>query len=267
LHFYPFNIGDFSLHTSHLTLEEEAVYRRLLDFYYDTEQPIPTETQPVIRRLRLGSHADLLAPILDEFFVKSPEGWRNLRADLEISDYHRKGEVARENGKKGGRPKKNRGLETQPVILANPDITQPKAKQELEPVNKNYEIGNNNQETGTKDISGAIAPSSISIEINQHVKDVFQYWQTRFDKSRTKLTEDRKTKIRGRLTSHSVDQLKAAIDGCAGSRYHMGHNNDKKVYNSIDLIFRNAGKVDEFIDIHDNNANQQDQYEGWINAE
>ena len=54
MHYYPFNIADFNLHTAHLTLEEEAVYRRLIDFYYDTEQPIPVETQPVIRRLRLG---------------------------------------------------------------------------------------------------------------------------------------------------------------------------------------------------------------------
>jgi|GEM_PF-6276215 len=116
-------------------------------------------------------------------------------------------------------------------------------------------------------VSGAVAPSSISTEINQHVKEVFEYWQTMFDKSKTKLTEDRRTKIRGRLKTHSVEELKSAIDGCAGSRHHMGYNDSKKIYNSIDLIFRNAGKVDEFIDIHETNANQQDQYEGWINAE
>ena len=130
MHYYQFNIGDFSLHTNHLTLEEEAVYRRLLDFYYDTELPIPVETHPVIRRLRLGLYEPTVDVILHEFFVKEADGWHNLRADIEIADYHAKGKTARENGSKGGRPKKNSGSKTQSVILANPEITQPKPKQE-----------------------------------------------------------------------------------------------------------------------------------------
>ena len=67
MHYYQFHIGDWALHTSHLTLEEEAVYRRILDFYYDTETPIPEDTSAVARRLRLGSHADLVPVILSEY--------------------------------------------------------------------------------------------------------------------------------------------------------------------------------------------------------
>ena len=102
----------------------------MLDFYYDTELPIPTKTQPVIRRLRLGCYEPTVDVILHEFFVKESDGWHNLRADIEIADYHAKGKTARENGSKGGRPKKNSGSKTQSVILANPEITQPKPKQE-----------------------------------------------------------------------------------------------------------------------------------------
>lgn len=130
MHYYQFNIGDFSLHTNHLTLEEEAVYRRLLDFYYDTELPIPIETQPVIRRLRLGLKSAIVDVILQEFFVKEADGWHNSRADSEIAAYHAKADAARLNGKKGGRPR-NIGSKTQSVILANPDLTQQKPKQEL----------------------------------------------------------------------------------------------------------------------------------------
>jgi len=130
MHYYQFNIGDFSLHTNHLTLEEEAVYRRLLDFYYDTELPIPIETQPVIRRLRLGLKSAIVDVILQEFFVKEADGWHNSRADSEIAAYHAKADAARLNGKKGGRPR-NIGFKTQSVILANPDLTQQKPKQEL----------------------------------------------------------------------------------------------------------------------------------------
>ena len=58
MHYYKFNIADWHLATSHLTLEEEAIYFKLVNFYYDTEKPIPLETQMVIRRLRLGSYVD-----------------------------------------------------------------------------------------------------------------------------------------------------------------------------------------------------------------
>jgi uncharacterized protein YdaU (DUF1376 family) len=131
MHYYQFNIADFALHTSHLSLEEEGVYRRLLDYYYDTESAIPKETQSVIRRLRLGSHVETVALILNEFFVLQGDGWHNLRADCEINEYKKKAETARKNGKKGGRPKKNGGKETQSVILANQEETGSKANQEL----------------------------------------------------------------------------------------------------------------------------------------
>ena len=75
MHYYKFNIADWSLHTGHLSVEEEAVYFRLINHYYDTEVPIPKITQPVIRRLRLGSHAEVVAIILEEFFTLIGDLW------------------------------------------------------------------------------------------------------------------------------------------------------------------------------------------------
>jgi len=115
------------------------VYRRLLDYYYDTELPIPAETNPVIRRLRLGSYSSLVGSILEEFFILECDGWHNYRADFEILAYKNKVDKAKENGKKGGRPKninQSIGLETQSVILANPEITESKAKHKLLTINQ-----------------------------------------------------------------------------------------------------------------------------------
>jgi uncharacterized protein YdaU (DUF1376 family) len=148
MHYYSFNIADWHLGTSHLSLEEEAVYFKLINHYYDTEQPIPKETQQVIRRLRLGNHEVIVGLILNEFFVLKDNSWHHVRCDKEIEDYHNKAETSRENGKKGGRPRKNKDLQdnpigfieepeiTQEVILANPSITQEKANQE--PRTKNH---------------------------------------------------------------------------------------------------------------------------------
>lgn len=148
MNYYQFHIADWALHTSHLTLEEEVVYRRLLDHYYDTESPIPEETNPVIRRLRLRGMEVIVSDILTEFFVLESDGWHNRRADREIAAYHQKAEQARSNGKRGGRPKKNNGIgggdekpdgnqeKTDPVISGSENEPKPKANQEPRTINQ-----------------------------------------------------------------------------------------------------------------------------------
>jgi uncharacterized phage protein (TIGR02220 family) len=134
MHHYPFHVGDYIKSTAHLDLIEDCVYRRLIDLYMETEQPIPNETQQVIRRLRLGSSGLILESILQEFFtLESDNCWHNARCDAEIQAYKRLAEVSRINGKLGGRPKK-----TQQVILDNPAGTQQEPSR-LQPRTNNQE--------------------------------------------------------------------------------------------------------------------------------
>ena len=103
MHYYKFNIGDYARSTRHLSNEEDLAYRRLLDMYYETEAPIPLETQWVARRLRLG--IDVVTTVLEDMFKKSDDGWTHTRCDDDIAEYHRNAEKNRANGKRGGRPK------------------------------------------------------------------------------------------------------------------------------------------------------------------
>lgn len=123
MNYYPFHIGDYHLATAHLEPMEDLAYRRLIDFYYQTEAPIPKETKPVSRRLRLDN--DLVDSVLSEFFTDTESGWINSRCDVEIAKYQTKVENAKLNGNKGGRPKK-----TKRVISANRVITGSKTNQE-----------------------------------------------------------------------------------------------------------------------------------------
>ena len=107
MHYYKFNIADWALHTAHLSLEEEAIYFRLINHYYDTEQPIPLETQPVIRRLRLGNDSDLVNVILSEYFVKTEKGFVHNRCETLLKEYRKTAKKNKANGAKGGRPKKD----------------------------------------------------------------------------------------------------------------------------------------------------------------
>lgn len=148
MNYYQFNIGDYIGHTAHLDPLEDIAYRRLLDLYYQSESPIPNETQMVSKRIRMVSHEDLVGSVLAEFFELRSDGmWHQARCDKEISAYKAKAEANRMNGKKGGRPRNTKPQpseagevspnpqETQSVISGIPQITLNK-KQETRTINQ-----------------------------------------------------------------------------------------------------------------------------------
>jgi uncharacterized protein YdaU (DUF1376 family) len=126
MHYYKFNIADYRKDTGHLSTIEHGIYRQLIDWYYLDEQPIPEETQVVIRRLRLGSdEVNFLQNVLSDFFVLGKTGYKHKRIEVEIKDYQEQVEKNKNNGKLGGRPKK-----TQSVISGLPDQSQNNPNQE-----------------------------------------------------------------------------------------------------------------------------------------
>lgn len=167
MHYYKFNIPDWNLATSHLTLEEEAIYFRLINYYYDTEQPIPAETQSVIRRLKLGSHSDMVGLILSEFFTLTEKGWCHFRCDEVIDEYHSKADSNRKNGIKGGRPKKNNNLDNNPEITQTVIETKPNNNPNITLTNNHKPITNkliNTQKTGKIKID---TPEGVSENVFQ----------------------------------------------------------------------------------------------------
>lgn len=142
MHYYKFEIATWHLHTSHLSLIEEAVYFRLINYYYDTETPIPKETQSVIRRLRLNDYSETVAQILTEFFELHDDGWHQKHCDLKIIEYHDKAKTNKTNGSKGGRPAKEK--ETQSVNFGMPDETLIKNNKQGT-INKELKIINDNK--------------------------------------------------------------------------------------------------------------------------
>ena len=85
MHYYQFHIGDYMSHTRHLSLYEDLAYRRLLDFYFLHEQPI--KHRDVARQIGMREHEEDVLTVLNEFFLSTPEGFVNPRADKEIKQY------------------------------------------------------------------------------------------------------------------------------------------------------------------------------------
>jgi uncharacterized protein YdaU (DUF1376 family) len=95
MHYYQFNIGDYQSHTAHLSEMEDLAYRRLLDWAYLHETPIPLDIDQISRLVRMRSHSDCIAIVLQEFFVRTEDGWVSHRVRQEIEAVGVKKEKAR----------------------------------------------------------------------------------------------------------------------------------------------------------------------------
>ena len=99
MHYYQFNIGDYHSHTLHLSEIEDLTYRRLLDWYYLHETPIPLDESEVSRQIRMRSHTESIAIVLREYFECTEDGWIHHRANKEIAKAGDKSEKASASAK------------------------------------------------------------------------------------------------------------------------------------------------------------------------
>jgi len=113
MHYYQFNIGDYQSHTSHLSEIEDLVYRRLLDWYYLHEIPIPLDESEVSRQIRMRSHTESIAIVLQEYFERTDDGWIHHRANKEIAKAGDKSEKASASAKVRWSKKDANALPTQ----------------------------------------------------------------------------------------------------------------------------------------------------------
>jgi uncharacterized protein YdaU (DUF1376 family) len=128
MNFYPFHIGDYLSHTSHLTDEEDLAYRRMIDLYYQTEEPFK-DTAILARKVR--SSFEIVGSLLHEFFVQENGAWHNKRADVEIAKY----KAMKDGGRKGAALRWHKGSDSLPNTPPNHSPMQTKNQ---EPRTKNH---------------------------------------------------------------------------------------------------------------------------------
>ena len=93
---------------------------------------------------------------------------------------------------------------------------------------------------------------NVTLQSSSSIKDmsseIFNHWKTVLNHPKAILDSKRQRLIAARIDEgHSVEDLKLAIDGCKASAWHMGENDRRKVFDSLDLIFRDASHIENFI--------------------
>ncbi len=80
------------------------------------------------------------------------------------------------------------------------------------------------------------------------VIELFEYWISKTGRTKgSKMDPKRKKLLKARLGSYSLDQCKTAIDGIMLSPHHRGENDRKTVYTAVDHIFKDVGKMEDFM--------------------
>lgn len=105
MNYYERHLGDYAKDTAHLSMLEHGAYSLLLDRYYGTEEGIPEAQAHRVARAKTKEEKLAVNAVLDEFFTLTDGVWINTRSEEEIVKAQAKINAAKENGKKGGRPK------------------------------------------------------------------------------------------------------------------------------------------------------------------
>lgn len=226
MNYFKFHIGDYNRSARHLSNEEDLAYRRLLDMYYDTEAPIPLETQWVARRIQID--AEVVEIVLKDMFERTEDGWRHARCDQEIEEYHRKAERNRQNGKRGGRPK---SVDVEPK--ENPVGSQPDASGNLnhKPLTTNQDIILSNESMSETPVSDGFDP-----------KDVVEVWNelaVKLAKPKVRdLTPERRQLLKMRMGQYKLEDFVQVFNNIERSPFLRGDHGWRGC--TFDWVFKKA---------------------------
>jgi uncharacterized protein YdaU (DUF1376 family) len=149
MHSYNHNIKTFNSATMHLTRVERALYRDLIELYYDTEQPLPSvDFNRLARRVRATDEQELIALqyVLDEFFILTGDSYSHDFCDEQIDKFHntttlkaKAGKASAEARKKKAEARKSVRKNTNEQVLNTCSTEGQQNPTNHEPVTSNHE--------------------------------------------------------------------------------------------------------------------------------
>jgi len=234
--YFPFYPKDwFDVKVQRMSFEAQGIYLKILCFMWkDSKNQSSISSDPKFLSKALGINIKKYNKIIEEIqhkndpiFSEKNEKYYSLRLAKERRKYLKWKRQCSEAGKRGAKERWRRYNEANEV--ANVSLI---AKY------------SNSISTST---------SLKNKEKHKYMSDIFDYWKEKLNHPTSKLTSDRKTKIKARIDDrYTVDQIKQAIDGCASSSYHMGDNDTNTVYDDLTLICRNGSKLEFFMSLAKN---------------
>ncbi len=101
MHYYPFNVKDYTYDTQHLTLAEHGALRLLIDRIHLIEKPLDSDETNLFRLMRIEKDEDkeIVRRMLKEFFIKKKNGWKHAQSEADIRKYKNRSDKGRRGAK------------------------------------------------------------------------------------------------------------------------------------------------------------------------
>lgn len=99
----------------------------------------------------------------------------------------------------------------------------------------------------------------VGEEAGGDIRRVFEAWAEATERSKARLTDERRKRIRRALTDYPLEDVIDAVRGVALSPFHCGQNERHTRYDDIDVILRDAKHVEQFRDLWRNDRPVQEQ--------
>ncbi len=139
LPYFPMFPSDFEAKTSHLTLEEDGAYNRLLRICWMTPGcSLPDDPAWITRRMRidLAAFERVVSPLIDEFFTRAKGRIFQRKLSEIFAESSEKHQKRVDAGKLGGRPAKPAQSHDKSKSIAKAMPKQPEPEPEPEPFKK-----------------------------------------------------------------------------------------------------------------------------------
>lgn len=241
LPYMPFYPADYFADAHHLTTIEHGAYFLLITSYWMRGEPLPDDDRKLSKLTKLTTEewSDMRVE-LAEFFDVSDGLWRHKRIDADLARVKDKVEQARNAGKASAERRANaRSTDVEQTFNERSTILKPKPKSDSSP--------NGEQQQQADEI-------------------VLSAWNRVADAcglSRAeKMTEVRKSKLRGRLKEYSVEQIVGAIESIESSSFLLG-NGERGFKATLDFVLQ-AKSLPKLIegDYHGRTGKRS----AWLNA-
>lgn len=263
MHYYERNIGDYYRKAGRLNILQHGVYNLLMDACYDRESFPTLEEAIEWVWAETEEEIDAVKFVLKKFFKLNEDGvYIQNHIKEELEKYRAFLAKQAENGKKGGRPKKNpkndsgnngndfdnSGFKNKSQENPNESELNPEKPKEtqIKPKPSNHLTNEpSNQENNICPPNGEpMSAEKPKENFKNEIQEVFEFWKVTFNKNnRTVLDNPRKSKIQARLKEgYTVEDIKTAIVGCSKSQFHIEGN-----HTDLTLICRDATKLDHFL--------------------
>lgn len=244
---YPRDILS-SARVQELSLEEEGAYRRLLDFCW-LNGSIPADPERCARLIGKGA-CIRIADAVQKLFTPHPDDptkliHDRLELEREKQETNRNKKKAAADARWGDKSNKDNNEEKQTECKSNAPALQMECSSSATASSSSTAI-NNQKENSTEPLSDSPNPPVVGKPPNP-AEIVFDHWKQVCNHPKAVLDAKRRRAIQDRLKQFSVEDCKRAIDGCRASPWHQGANDRGKVFDDIDLIFRDAKHVEDFI--------------------